>query len=695
MKKNIGFFKRHKIVSVIFLVLILAGGYWTYNLSKKDKTEARYVLASVEKGTIISSVSGSGQVSVSNQVDIKPKVSGDLIDFNLKVGQEVKTDDVIAKIDSRDAQKAVRDAQTSLDTAKLELNELLSPPEEIEILQAETALTSAKNNLENLINPGKTAIAQAENAVIAAKDSFTKLKFTQESSYQDALNARQKANDNLGKAYEDSFNAISNVFLDFPTIITDLKDILYSEEITISDITAGNRTSNKGALINTLPYDDRIILEKFVKSAEDNYEKARKQYETNMNNYKNTNRYSERSVIETLLNETLETAKAISDTVKSENNMIDYWVDYRSQKSLKIFSKVIEYQTDLKSHTSKVNSHLSSLLNSQTSIKTSQDSKLSAERNLKEIGQNQPLDSASAERNLLDKEEALYNLKNPDKDDVSAAQVAVKEKEVAFEKLKKGATDLDIRAKKIAVQQKQDAFTDAKQALGDYSVKVPFDGVIASVSAKKGDAISSGTILVSLITKQKIAEITINEVDAAKVKEGQKATITFDAIEGLSITGEVAEIDTLGTVSQGVVTYKAKIVFDTQDDRVKSGMSISTSIITDMKSDILLVPNAAIKSSGDLIYVEMPNEEVSSVSNSGNGIILNNVPKRQTIQVGLANDTSTEITEGLKEGDKIITRTINSSTSQTQTQAQQGQNLFQIPGMEGQNRANVGGAQNR
>ena len=105
----------------------------------------------------------------------------------------------------------------------------------------------------------------------------------------------------------------------------------------------------------------------------------------------------------------------------------------------------------------------------------------------------------------------------------------------------------------------------------------------------------------------------------AKVKVGQKVTLTFDAIEDLSITGEVAEIDTLGTVSQGVVNYAVKIVFDTQDERVKSGMSVSAAIITDVKQDVLLVPNAAVKSN-DEQYVE---------------VLENNIPRNQTVETGL------------------------------------------------------------
>jgi multidrug efflux pump subunit AcrA (membrane-fusion protein) len=150
----------------------------------------------------------------------------------------------------------------------------------------------------------------------------------------------------------------------------------------------------------------------------------------------------------------------------------------------------------------------------------------------------------------------------------------------------------------------------------------------------------------------------------AKVKVNQKVTLTFDAIEDLNITGEVAEIDALGTVTQGVVNYGVKIIFDTQDERVKSGMSVSAAIITDIKQDVLLVPNAAVKSNNGQ-YVE---------------VLENNIPRNQTVETGLSNDTMTEITSGLKEGDKVITQTITANTTQTQTQSSTG---VRIPGVGG------------
>lgn len=88
--------------SVLFgLVIIVAGGgYFVYKTISANGTPVRYVTAAAEKGTLVVSVSGSGQVSTSNQIDIKPKVSGDVISLPIKSGQEVRAGAVLATLRS-------------------------------------------------------------------------------------------------------------------------------------------------------------------------------------------------------------------------------------------------------------------------------------------------------------------------------------------------------------------------------------------------------------------------------------------------------------------------------------------------------------------------------------------------------------------------------------------------------------------
>jgi len=129
----------------------------------------------------------------------------------------------------------------------------------------------------------------------------------------------------------------------------------------------------------------------------------------------------------------------------------------------------------------------------------------------------------------------------------------------------------------------------------------------------------------------------------------------------------VAEIDTLGTVTQGVVSYNVKINFDTQDARVKPGMSVNAAIITEAKQNVLYVPNSAIKTSGTTYYVLTLDSSQTQPATGGQGVTSSAAPQQVTVEIGSANDTSTEITSGLNEGDQVITRTIAASATQAST----------------------------
>ncbi|OIO17946.1 hypothetical protein COT27_03585 [Candidatus Kuenenbacteria bacterium CG08_land_8_20_14_0_20_37_23] len=150
MKKLITFIWGHKIVSLIILAAIISSGYFGYQKINAKESTTTYTTATIEKGMLISSISGTGQVSASNQVEINPKVSGDLVSVNVKVGQTVKQGDLIAQIDARSAARSVADAKSSLENAKLELEELLAPIDKLTLIQAENSLADAKDSLIKL-----------------------------------------------------------------------------------------------------------------------------------------------------------------------------------------------------------------------------------------------------------------------------------------------------------------------------------------------------------------------------------------------------------------------------------------------------------------------------------------------------------------------------------------------------------------
>jgi HlyD family secretion protein len=511
----------HKKMSIGILVILIILGYFGSKVIFKATADTSYVTATVGKGSVLVSVSGSGQVEASSSIDLKSKVSGDISYVGIKAGDVVQKGKLLFFIDSKAIQKSIRDAELNLESTKL---------------------------------------------------SFEKLK---------NQNSDENINADLNKVYEDSFNNVSSIFLDLPTIFTGLENLLYEQNLSDNSTRIAGRTAQN-----------------YRNQAEDLYYKAESLFFENQKNYRLLTRNSEKEKIEEIIDEVYETTRLISDTLKSYINFVDHMANQDNRPS-----NYISYQNDLAGYIRTINSNLSSLLSTKNNIKSYKDSLASG--------------------------------------------------------------GLDIQSSLLSLKQKENSLQDIKDTLADYYVYAPFEGIISSVLVKKGDT-ASGT-LATIITKQKIATISLNEIDIAKIKLGQKATLTFDAIDTLTITGEVSEIDSIGTVSQGVVSYNVKISFDVSDERIKPGMSVSASIITEIAQNVLIVPNSAIKNQNGINYVQIFDDSTSSSSIKSQESSSLIIPSQVEVVIGLVDDTNTEIISGLKEGETVVTRTIVGSNNTTKS----------------------------
>ena len=483
----------HKKTSIAILIAIIILGYFGYKTFFKAPTQTLYTTGTVEKGSVLVSVTGSGQVSASNQIDLKPKVSGDITGVYVKAGQVVGKGKLLFSLDSRDAEKAVRDAETSLESANLDLEATNSQNENGDTNQ-QVAVDNAYSTLLNSTPEAvpTDSVFDYTAPVISGYYSLGKEGTIKITVY----------NSNSGLR----FNATGLVGVDGP----------------LSSITPQ-------------PLGDSGLYIKFPS--------------TNINVY-------------------------------------NWTINIPNTKASNYTSNYNAYQSALRS-------------------------------------------------------QAQSNSSSP-------------------------STILSIKNKELAVTRAENSLQDAKDALANYYIYAPFNGVIASVVAKVGDSVS-GTALGSIITNQKIATISLNEVDIAKIKLGQKVTLTFDAIPELTITGEVAEIDSIGTVTQGVVNYNVKINFDVNDDRVKPGMSVSANIITDTAQDVLVVPNSAVKTQNGTSYVETFSAPLTGTATGTQGLPSATLPNQVGVEIGLVDDTNTEITSGLKEGDIVVTKTTTAAVTTKST----------------------------
>jgi RND family efflux transporter MFP subunit len=345
----------------------------------------------------------------------------------------------------------------------------------------------------------------------------------------------------------------------------------------------------------------------FKNDAVTKYQKARNAYDATFLKYRSLSRTSDAQTIEELIVATYDTTKIIADAVKSTNDFLGFVNDKITLRNLSVPAILTTHQNSLASYTSTTKSHLSSLLNIKDTITTSKYS-------------------------IAEKKESLADLKA-------------------------GSDAIDIKSAQLSLSQRQNALLDAQNTLADYYVRAPFAGTIAALSAKKYETAGSGTAIATLITSQQVAELSLNEVDAAKISLGDKASLTFDAIDGLTLTGQVVQIDTIGTVSQGVVSYAVKIGFDTQDERIKSGMTVNAAIQTDVRQDTLLVSSSAVKTQNGESYVQVFSPALSTTGGA-QGVVSSVLPTQVPVTLGISDDTNVEVLSGVEEGAQVVVRTI-------------------------------------
>ncbi len=200
------------------------------------------------------------------------------------------------------------------------------------------------------------------------------------------------------------------------------------------------------------------------------------------------------------------------------------------------------------------------------------------------------------------------------------------------------------------------ALTSLSSAWANYqktspTIYAPISGTISGLSYQVGSVLTAQTSSTGTSTSQRIANIktdatpvavvNLNEVDVPKVIVGDKATITMDAFPNNTFTGKIVGIDTTGSVSSGVTTYPAYIVYDSAVDGIYPNMAVDASIITNVKDNTILVPNAAVQTgtNGASTVRIMKNGQINTVD----------------VTVGVSNDTQTEIDSGISEGDTVVT----------------------------------------
>jgi len=248
-----------------------------------------------------------------------------------------------------------------------------------------------------------------------------------------------------------------------------------------------------------------------------------------------------------------------------------------------------------------------------------------------------------------------------------------------------GIRAVDIKTAEAGKMRAQASLTNAKATLAQTSVIAPTEGVVLQKYVEQGTIISSalsfaatGNNIVQIgdVTKMYV-DVTVDETDIANVDDGQPVDVSIEAYPGIPFSGKVARIDPQAVVEQNVTNIHVRVEIDNSDTKfqlLKPGMNATCEFVKGKKDDVVEVPADAVRSDDDGKYVEVvkpgtgkpapPDPKSGQPADPGTLVdctiekrYINQDANKQEIDHLEGND-AVEVVSGVKQGETIVTQTI-------------------------------------
>jgi len=269
--------------------------------------------------------------------------------------------------------------------------------------------------------------------------------------------------------------------------------------------------------------------------------------------------------------------------------------------------------------------------------------------------------------------------------DLAQATLTASERKVSQAKSQRAQAAAQLGSSQKKVTQGQAMVSRSQDVLSQYAAVAPLDGVVTNLPVRAGETVVPGlqnsaasTIMtiadMSIIT----AEVHVDETDIVSVKMNQSADVTIDAIPNKTFRGKVIEIgDTALVRSTGVAAsqsqtssqeakdFKVVIALDIPEEMVRPGLSCTAKIITATRPHVVAIPIQAltIRQKGQL---EQPKpgqppsqdpaaQKAAKEELQGVFVVRDGKAVFREVKTGITGATDTEVLDGLKDGDQIVT----------------------------------------
>ena len=262
------------------------------------------------------------------------------------------------------------------------------------------------------------------------------------------------------------------------------------------------------------------------------------------------------------------------------------------------------------------------------------------------------------------------------------ARVTAKRTEELVAKQNSAQSELDqavaaLHQAEAMVTIKEGALQKARVDLDHCTITSPIDGIVISRSVDVGQTVAaslSAPVIFTIANDLAKMQIDANvaEADIGTVEAGQKVDFTVDAFPKRTFHGEVVQVRNAPITVQNVVTYDTVIGVNNSDLKLKPGMTANVSIVGAQRDNALKVSNAALRfrppdvtppPTGVLGRRGKPGEHSTERTVYA---LRGSKPSPVQIKTGISDGISTEVLDGLREGDRVVTAMTGKAASAAQ-----------------------------
>lgn len=163
-----------------------------------------------------------------------------------------------------------------------------------------------------------------------------------------------------------------------------------------------------------------------------------------------------------------------------------------------------------------------------------------------------------------------------------------------------GVSEAQVKSAQANVAQREATLAQARVDLARTRITSPVNGIVIKRAIEKGQTVAASLqapelFIIAQNLREMQVEASIDEADVGRIRMGQKASFTVDAFPGRTFEGQISQVRKAALNVSNVVTYVAVVTFANPDGRLLPGMTANVRVITDVRDNVLKVPNSALR----------------------------------------------------------------------------------------------------